>query len=84
MHVLQHDGCSQSELLKKNQITLKSKMDQQHGQLKEIQKGLNSLSSNADTHYIAKNFTNLKVFIFFWSHYNLTCFIFSFYFIIFF
>ncbi|XP_025408631.1 circadian locomoter output cycles protein kaput-like isoform X4 [Sipha flava] len=60
MHVLQHDGCSQSELLKKNQITLKSKMDQQHGQLKEIQKGLNSLSSNADTHYIAKNFTNLK------------------------
>lgn len=68
MHVLQHDGSSQSQLLKKNQITLKTKMDQQQGRLNNIQKELNSLSSNADTHYITKNFTNLKVYNFFSGH----------------
>lgn len=71
MHVLQKDGSVESEMLEKQQITLKSKMDQQQGQLKEIQTELNSLSSNADTHFLATNFSNLKVyFIIFSMHIN--------------
>lgn len=61
MHVLQHDGSVESELLEEKQNSLKNKMDQQEGQLKEIQTELNSLSSNADTHYLTTNFSNLKV-----------------------
>lgn len=61
MHVLQHDGSVESELLEKKQITLKTKMDQQQGQLKEIQTELNSLSSNDDTNLLASDFSNLKV-----------------------
>jgi len=61
MHVLQHDGSVESELLEEKQNTLKNKMDQQEGQLKEIQTELNALSSNADTHYLTTNFSNLKV-----------------------
>jgi len=64
MHVLQKDGSVESEMLEKQQITLKTKMDQQKGQLNEIQTELNSLSSNADTHFLATNFSNLKVRIF--------------------
>lgn len=64
MHVLQHDGNVESELLEEKQNSLKNKMDQQEGQLKEIQSELNSLSSNADTHYLATNFSNLKVCVF--------------------
>jgi len=37
-------------------------MDQQQGQLKEIQTELNSLSSNANTHYLATDFSHLKVY----------------------
>jgi len=36
-------------------------MDQQQGQLKEIQTELNSLSSNANTHFLATDFSHLKV-----------------------
>jgi hypothetical protein len=35
-------------------------MDQQQGQLKEIQTELNSLSSNANTHFLATDFSHLK------------------------
>lgn len=61
MHVLQQDGCKGSELLQSKQIALKTKMDQRQGQLTEIQTELNSLSSNADTHFLTANFSNLKV-----------------------
>lgn len=61
MHVLQHDGSVESDLLEKKQTMLKTKMDQQQGQLKEIQTELNSLSSNADTQFLTTNFSNLKV-----------------------
>lgn len=37
-------------------------MDQQQGQLKEIQTELNSLSSNANTHFLATDFSHLKVY----------------------
>ena len=49
-------------LLEKKQNTLKTKMDQQQGQLKEIQTELNSLSSNANTHFLATDFSHLKVY----------------------
>lgn len=61
MHVLQQDGSVESELLEKKQNTLKTKMDQQEGQLKEIQSELNALSSNANTHYLNTDLSNLKV-----------------------
>jgi len=61
MHVLQHDGIVESELLEEKQNSLKTKLDNQVGQLKEIQTELDSLSSNADTHYLTTNFSNLKV-----------------------
>jgi hypothetical protein len=49
-------------LLEKKQNTLKTKMDQQQGQLKKIQTELNSLSSNANTHFLATDFSHLKVY----------------------
>lgn len=36
-------------------------MDQQQGQLKEIQTELNSLSSNEDTRFLTEDFSDLKV-----------------------
>lgn len=63
MQVLQQDGAEESEQLVKKQILLKTKMDQQQGQLNEIQTGLNTLSSNADTSFLTSNYSNLKVHI---------------------
>ncbi|KAL4090265.1 hypothetical protein QTP88_025143 [Uroleucon formosanum] len=60
IQVLQHNRSLESALLEKKQNTLKSKMDQQQGQLKEIQTELNSLSSNANTHFLATDFSHLK------------------------
>ncbi|XP_060872103.1 uncharacterized protein LOC132946239 isoform X1 [Metopolophium dirhodum] len=60
IHVLQHNRSLESALLEKKQNTLKTKMDQQQGQLKEIQTELNSLSSNANTHFLATDFSHLK------------------------
>ncbi|XP_026813405.1 aryl hydrocarbon receptor nuclear translocator-like protein 2 isoform X1 [Rhopalosiphum maidis] len=57
---LQYNGSLESALLEKKQNTLKTKMDQQQGQLKEIQTELNSLSSNANTHFLASDFSHLK------------------------
>jgi len=44
-------------------------MDQQQGQLKEIQTELNSLPSNANTKSLAKQFSHIKVYyiIVFWD-----------------
>ena len=61
MQVLQQDGAEESEQLVKKQILLKTKIDQQQGQLNEIQTGLNSLSSNADKSFLTSNYSNLKV-----------------------
>lgn len=72
--MLQQNEDTQSQFLEKKQIALKTKIDQQQGQITEIQKELNSLPPNADTHYINKNFTNLKVFISFEPHYNIIIF----------
>lgn len=44
-------------------------MDQQQGQLKEIQTELNSLSSNANTHFLATDFSHLKVYYYYFSGY---------------
>ncbi|KAE9538039.1 hypothetical protein AGLY_006011 [Aphis glycines] len=60
IHNLQYNRSLESALLEKKQNTLKTKMDQQQGQLKEIQTELNSLSSNANTHYLATDFSHLK------------------------
>ncbi|VVC40105.1 Nuclear translocator,Myc-type, basic helix-loop-helix (bHLH) domain,PAS fold,PAS domain [Cinara cedri] len=60
MQVLQEDGAEESEQLVKKQLLLKTKMDQQQGQLNEIQTGLDSLSSNADTRFLKSNYSNLK------------------------
>uniref|UniRef100_A0A2S2NJX9 Aryl hydrocarbon receptor nuclear translocator-like protein 1 n=1 Tax=Schizaphis graminum TaxID=13262 RepID=A0A2S2NJX9_SCHGA len=57
---LQYNRSLESALLEKKQNTLKTKMDQQQGQLKEIQTELNSLSSNANTHFLASDFSHLK------------------------
>ncbi|XP_015367926.1 PREDICTED: circadian locomoter output cycles protein kaput-like isoform X2 [Diuraphis noxia] len=60
IQALQHNRSLESALLEKKQNTLKTKMDQQQGQLKEIQTELNSLSSNANTHFLATDFSHLK------------------------
>lgn len=59
--MLKHEGNVESELLEQKQITLKTKMDQQQGQLKEIQTELNSLSSNNDTQILVSDLSNIKV-----------------------
>ncbi|XP_025202262.1 aryl hydrocarbon receptor nuclear translocator-like protein 2 isoform X2 [Melanaphis sacchari] len=57
---LQYNRSLESALLEKKQNTLKTKMDQQQGHLKEIQTEINSLSSNANTHFLATDFSHLK------------------------
>nr|AYI50057.1 juvenile hormone receptor methoprene-tolerant [Myzus persicae] len=60
IQVLQQNRSLESALLEKKQNTLKTKMDQQQGQLKEIQTELNSLPSNANTKSLAKQFSHIK------------------------
>ncbi|XP_050545530.1 neuronal PAS domain-containing protein 2-like isoform X2 [Daktulosphaira vitifoliae] len=60
MHVLKHDECIEDELLKKEQFKLNTSIEQQGGQINDIQTDLKSFPSRADAHLLSTNLSNLK------------------------